>query len=416
MPKDGGKGRGKSTASGKGYWKCFGCQYMVPHGELYCNGCGHQPPPAVSCPAASKPKGGGKGNGKNANAKTPDATLEKKLKAAEAELQKSNKQKSALDAEVKRLKESAAATPPPANASSTAAHTAAQAAPELEVLSASKEVQAKIKSTRDKIKEYKAIPIGLREELFQHRGGFDAVIAALEKEVAELGVEKRSSFPLKDQLDGAASHEKRMAKLHEQAAEKLETLLKQQEELASLVKSQLEATSKLEGQHQSAKAELCELTARFAEEQRAKATGQVSASTAADRPQTQANPEELQSVQYLLSCLAKADAAAVLGPGCKSQAELEAHTARLRSLHARMASPPPSFASVAERASAMPEEDAADMDFDIDDEQAQYLAEAATPAIADEQAEARAERVAKAKAGLKGTVCKIVAKRLKVKK
>ena len=172
-----------------------------------------------------------------------------------------------------------------------------------------------------------------------------------------------------------------------------------------MVQCQLEATSKIEAQHQSAKAELCELTqARFAEEQRAKATGQVNASTGAGRLQPHADPEELESVQILLSCLAKTDAGAVLGPGCKSQEELEAHTARLRALHTRMAAALPPSPCGAEEASAVAEEDAADMDFDIDDEQAQQLAEAATPVLADQKDEARAERVAKANAGLKGTV------------
>ena len=48
---------------GKGYWKCFGCQYMVPKGEFYCNGCGHQPPAKVSMLEEAKAKGNGKGKG-----------------------------------------------------------------------------------------------------------------------------------------------------------------------------------------------------------------------------------------------------------------------------------------------------------------------------------------------------------------
>eukprot|EP00973_Karenia_brevis_P072845 10116013-Karenia_brevis.AAC.1 len=42
--------KGRSTASGKGYWKCHGCQYMVPIGETMCMGCGRIPPAAVSQP------------------------------------------------------------------------------------------------------------------------------------------------------------------------------------------------------------------------------------------------------------------------------------------------------------------------------------------------------------------------------
>ena len=60
-PKKGSNAHSKSsTSSGKGYWKFFGCQYMVPCGEAFCNGCGHQPPVSVSCPSRQQPQSKGK--------------------------------------------------------------------------------------------------------------------------------------------------------------------------------------------------------------------------------------------------------------------------------------------------------------------------------------------------------------------
>ena len=77
------KGNGKhakdrSTGSGKGYWKCFVCQYMVPLGDYDCNGYGNQPPLSVICPdsAQAKSKGRGKGASKPARAEVAAAQVQ----------------------------------------------------------------------------------------------------------------------------------------------------------------------------------------------------------------------------------------------------------------------------------------------------------------------------------------------------
>ena len=81
---------GRSTNSGKGYWKCYGCQYLVPKGESYCNGCGHQPPPHVSmvgegnkARGSGQGKGGGKGS-PNAKAQTQRGGKPASVAGAEA--------------------------------------------------------------------------------------------------------------------------------------------------------------------------------------------------------------------------------------------------------------------------------------------------------------------------------------------
>ena len=55
------KGSGKNSGNGS-HWKCFGCQYWVPKGKYFCNGCGHQPPAHIS---QCSSKGSGKGKGKS---------------------------------------------------------------------------------------------------------------------------------------------------------------------------------------------------------------------------------------------------------------------------------------------------------------------------------------------------------------
>ena len=136
------------------------------------------------------------------------------------------------------------------------------------------DVQSKINSTREKIKEFKAIPAGLREELFQHRGGFDAVIAGLEKEVAELGAEKRSGLPLREQVEGAAAHEKRLGKQHAAALTKQEELAKQVREMQDKLQAQQQAVTQLAEKHGKAKAEYCMLSASLVEAKRTEAVGQ----------------------------------------------------------------------------------------------------------------------------------------------
>jgi hypothetical protein len=80
------------------------------------------------------------------------------------------------------------------------------------------QVVAKLKVVHDKIRDFRAIPAHLREELFAAAGGFEAVLAKLECEKAELGAAKRSNLSLADQLDSAVVFEKRLAK-HQEAAD-----------------------------------------------------------------------------------------------------------------------------------------------------------------------------------------------------
>ena len=109
--------------------------------------------------------------------------------------------------------------------------------------------------------------------------------------------------------------------------------------MALEVQAQRDAVAKVHTSHGKAKAELCELTARFAEEKRLQAIGPEAAAVV--KATAPASMAEMASVQCLLSCLAAADPQAVLGPACSSREELEAHTVRLRGLHDRLSTPAP---------------------------------------------------------------------------
>jgi len=69
-----------------------------------------------------------------------------------------------------------------------------------------------------------------------------------------------------ERLQSASAYEKHVAKQQEQACKKLKLLLKQQEELAGLVKDQHEATIKLQDQRGKAEAEVCKLTSQSVKE------------------------------------------------------------------------------------------------------------------------------------------------------
>eukprot|EP00973_Karenia_brevis_P057093 7943516-Karenia_brevis.AAC.1 len=68
----------------------------------------------------------------------------------------------------------------------------------------------------------------------------------------------------------------------------MQSLLKQQKELAEEIQAQQSARDKLEQQHKKAKNELCELTAKFAEEQISQTVGQEATGSAQPGPWPQA--------------------------------------------------------------------------------------------------------------------------------
>ena len=82
---------------------------MVPCGEFYCNGCGHQPPLSVSCPTNERAKGGDKWKS-IASRPQPKATfaerqIQKAIEAKDKELAKA-KQRRAKAKESRDAKDS----------------------------------------------------------------------------------------------------------------------------------------------------------------------------------------------------------------------------------------------------------------------------------------------------------------------
>ena len=288
------------------FWACHGhdckgkpCGYQVPVGKTYCEACGHQPPVQVSCPQKAKPpgkvggKGGandkppGKGGGKGgANGKPPnkgggiDTTMEKQLKAAEAELQKSNKEKIALGAEVKRLKGGAAAAPPPA----------AQAAMELDhdgTEAGASALEAAISAARDELKQTQAFT-DFQKSLVPD---YAAALAAAQAKVEAALVARRAASPLKKQLEGAEGHQQRSSKKVADAKALLETRRKEVADMQAALQMQEKAVADFEAVLAKADLQVADLAARFASERNVLAVAGAPSSSA-QQPPTAVEPAD----------------------------------------------------------------------------------------------------------------------------
>ena len=385
--------QGHAAGMAPRYWCCHGkdcrdqskrCDYMVPIGKTACDACGHMPPLHVSCPAKATGAPAG-GNGKGGDSER----LMSQLAASRAELEKT---KSSL-AEARR-----------AAAAAKVVHAAAGAPSSTGGGESSAEAAAGIKAAREKLRCYRAVDESLRAELFSHLGGFEAAVAAVEQQVQSLGAAKRSALPLQEQIDSAAAHEKSTAKLLTAASGKLGVLSRQQEELAAKVKEQQNLVQKLTEKHNDAKAELCGLTARYAEANRTGAVANL-ASTGTFVPGTAL----WKSVGKLVRFAGNNDVLAALGAAGMASEELQSLEAEIRTVQE----------TAAQELQTAAHEHSDDMEEDLDEEQAHDLAEALTEPIVDEPGEARAVRVAAAKSRLQKqgkVVTHIVAKKLKTRR
>ena len=97
-----------------------------------------------------------------------------------------------------------------------------------------KVVQDAIKKKREFLKQYKDLPLSFRH-LFDQKGGYDMVVGNLEVDIAKLGAERRSTWPIKLQLDSAEKHEAVIAKQLESAKCKAESLQKEHAEFGKRV-------------------------------------------------------------------------------------------------------------------------------------------------------------------------------------
>ena len=264
------KARGKpSTSSGKGYWKCFGCQYMVPCGETYCNGCGHQPPPSISCPSRVQPAGKGNGKGKRAKSTAErqlqaaatagkvqaaaDKELAKKLTSVQAELKKTLARAELAEAEVGKAK----ATPV---VESTAGDAMDQDGTTL---------AGALAEARAKLKKFEELPEDMHYAI---AGGYDAHMASLRTAVKEAEDAALHAKPLKLQLQRAEQWQERASKRTEGAKKLLVEHQEQLDELSKKVEAQREAVAKREAEDAEAKAKVASLAALFAAERNAAPT------------------------------------------------------------------------------------------------------------------------------------------------
>ena len=200
-----------------GYWKCFGCQYLVPKGEPYCNGCGHQPPAHISQKVDNKgqdkdkAKGKGKGKGKAESPTTSKGDSEAAGQALLSKLKSSQSENSSLKAQLKELNAKRAAE----------ASSPVEAKPQenMAVDEEAPAAQAAIQQILSDIADFKTIPESARLHI---AGGYDSALASLEQKLEEAKRSKRESNPLRKRLEDTESWQKRIAEKLDSAKQEIE--------------------------------------------------------------------------------------------------------------------------------------------------------------------------------------------------
>ena len=268
------------------------------------------------------------------------------------------------------------------------------------------EVQGKLKAARDKLRQYKLVPEDLRSTLFQQFGGFEAAVAEVEREISLLGAERRGTLPLKDQVDSATAHEKATAKQLAAGNEKLSEFRQQQEDLARRLAEQEAAVHKQREKHESAKSQLSELTARLSEAKRDEAVG---SNAGASQPVATFAPGAAlwSSVGNLVRFAACPEVIAALGVAGMAKEEFEILSAEIQTVHAaaaqmhKMASDSLPAAASAALPAAGAEMESEEFEMELDDDEAERLAEAVADLNEEDGVQARAAKVAAAKAKIK---------------
>ena len=262
-------GIGKNAS--KGHWLCHGCQYYVPRGELYCNGCGHQPPAHVSQliegwskgggkGASAKGKGKGKGPGKAAgNAATTSAARDKaKLEAKDKELKD-------LQAKLKSIEEKSTAV----------------TKDEMDVDKPGSDASKEAARLQKEIGALKAVPEEVKAILGD---SYLAKIQALDLLLQDARKTVRTSGSTEKQLEEARGFQQRASKRVDKAKEELATQEAQLQALAETIAAQKVEVTGLETKNQEAIQQVTSLVAKYAKEATPGQTGVAPSSASMDPP------------------------------------------------------------------------------------------------------------------------------------
>lgn len=186
---------------------------MVPHGELYCNGCGHQPPTSVSCPASKPAKGGGKGTPGTASGAKAKAQGDGCQRAAEWKAAERDKENAALKAKLDKLAAASAAERKSfqsqldalkaGQASSGSDGDVAMAADGPEE---AKRAADQVKAAEKWLSFIQGLEAEHRGAVCDHRGGYEAVLAAALESRDAAHAERRGLKDLKSQKASAEGH------------------------------------------------------------------------------------------------------------------------------------------------------------------------------------------------------------------
>ena len=265
-----------------------------------------------------------------------------------------------------------------------------------EVLPLDDDTKDAVRALRERLKQLQDMPPGLRS-LCDSQGGHAKMVADLEQEIQRACAAEREAKPLAAQKVSAEAHLRRVARLHEQATEKLSKTRVQHEQLVKQLAEQEEGAASMGQRVEAARRELADIAEKMAADLRGSpsaTTGSAAAATSTvtatavkgffqSLPETvSGHPEGQETIQQVMALLDKLDAAAKTAT---SEAELSRAQAR---------------DSSQEAASELAAEDM-ETDEDVLDQMAEAVV---APAGEGESAEAeRMQKVAEAKARLKSS-------------
>ena len=257
------------------------------------------------------------------------------------------------------------------------------------------EVDAKTKGLEECIKHLEALPDVVKELMPDYSSLLASKKAALQDAIAA----KWSSKPLKEQLGKAAAEEKRAARQLATAKSKIEQVQQQLAELSAQAALLSEAEGKCAERLSRAKAEVAELTTRLAQEKRVEAGGAEETT-----PKAEVNGNEME---LILGTWALLPPEALLVACQGDQGKADHLCAMAKKVEQRFKQTVACGRSAnQEQAAAAPagDDDEDDLSMEIDDSQAEALAQILVEEREGEQKESRDVRVAAAKVKLKGKV------------
>jgi hypothetical protein len=274
----------------------------------------------------------------------------------------------------------------------------------------------KVRCLREKLKSFHNMDVALRPYLDAQRG-YDKLAADLERELQATCAAQREAKPLSTQKASAEAHLQKVAKLQESTTAQLAKLQEQHDRIAAQLSAKQAEATMVALQVEAAKQEVASIAEKIAADLRGspQRPGPVATTLSAAAIEQQ----EVSLVRDIFKLVPEPELEKACAAHGISSGEVVSKTQAILAKCDAQAAMAVSVASAAQAGADESQQDAIDMEQELDDEQAERLAEVFTEDIKDEQKECRAARVASAKAHLKSqgkVVLSIVAKKAKLKR